>query len=118
VAFLIILILLILFWFLIVMPQRRRQRAHTAMQDSVVVGDEIITAGGLHGEVVSVGAEVVQIEIARDVVVRLDRRAIAAVARELDEEELEDEEDAAELEEADPDLDEQGAEAGEDAKAR
>ena len=36
----------------------------------VNVGDEIITAGGLHGEVVSMGGEVVRVEIAPDVVVR------------------------------------------------
>lgn len=113
--YLLILILFILFWFLIVMPQRRKQRAHAAMQDSIVVGDEIITAGGLHGEVVSLGEDVVQIEIAPDVVVRLDRRAVAAVARDLDEEEFEEED---ELEEAESAFEEQGAEAGEDAKAR
>ena len=33
------------------LPARRRQRSHAAMQDSVEVGDEIITAGGLHGVV-------------------------------------------------------------------
>ena len=29
-------------------PSRRRQRSHAAMQDALAVGDEIITAGGLH----------------------------------------------------------------------
>ena len=30
------------------LPARRRQRAHAAMQDAIAVGDEIITAGGMH----------------------------------------------------------------------
>ena len=91
--FLIIVLVLVLFWFAFLVPQRRRQRAHVAMQDSVGVGDEIITAGGMHGEVVSDEGETLRIEIAPDVVVRLDRRAVAAVARDLDELEPPDEDE-------------------------
>jgi preprotein translocase subunit YajC len=50
------------------------------MQDAVDVGDEIISAGGIHGTVLAVGDEDLRVEIARDVVVTLDRRAVAAVA--------------------------------------
>ena len=35
-------------WVFLALPARRRQRAHAAMQDDVAVGDEIITAGGMH----------------------------------------------------------------------
>jgi preprotein translocase subunit YajC len=51
------------------------------MQDSLAVGDEIITAGGLHGVVRELGETELQVEIAPDVVATLDRRAVAAVAR-------------------------------------
>ena len=54
------------------------------MQDSVDVGDEIITAGGLHGVVREIGDDTLKIEIAPDVVAILDRRAVAAVAREVE----------------------------------
>ena len=79
-AFLYVLIVIgILFWFVSIQPQRRRQRAHMAMQDAVVEGVEIITAGGLHGTVVEAGETIVSIEIAPGTVVRVDRRAVAAV---------------------------------------
>ena len=94
--FLVVVVLLLLVWFVILVPQRRRQRAHMAMQDSVGVGDEIITAGGMHGEVVSDEGDTLRIEIAPEVVVRLDRRAVAAVARDLDELEPADEDDEVE----------------------
>jgi preprotein translocase subunit YajC len=71
-------ILFAFFWFFVLLPQRRKQSSHTNMQDGVAVGDEIITAGGLHGEVVGLEESVVQIEVAPDVRVRIDRRAIAA----------------------------------------
>jgi preprotein translocase subunit YajC len=80
-----------------VLPARRRRTQHGAMQDSVEVGDEIITAGGLHGRVVEDEGETVRIEIASGVVATLDRRAIAAVATEVEvETEVVAEEDAAE----------------------
>jgi len=66
------------------LPARRRQRAHAAMQDDVNEGDEIITAGGVHGIVREAGEDELRIEIAPGVIVTLDRRAVAAVAQEID----------------------------------
>jgi preprotein translocase subunit YajC len=84
--FLILLILFVTVWILFVLPARRRRSQHEAMQDSVDVGDEIITAGGMHGTVVELHEDAARVEIAPTVVVTLDRRAIAAVAREIEEE--------------------------------
>jgi preprotein translocase subunit YajC len=76
------------------------------MQDEVGVGDEIITAGGIHGEVVGDDGEILQVLIAPDVVVDLDRRAIAAVARDEDDNDDEDDDElgepAAEAEDTSP----------------
>jgi preprotein translocase subunit YajC len=82
--FLIILVLFGAVWLLFVVPARRRRLSHSAMQDGVEVGDEIITAGGLHGTVREVEDDQVRVEIAPSVVVTLDRRAIAAVATEIE----------------------------------
>src|SRR5215471_16793737 len=81
----IIAIVLALGWLLLAVPNRRRARAHAAMQDSLVVGDEIITAGGLHAVVRELGESELRVEIAPNVVATLDRRAVAAVAEEIDE---------------------------------
>jgi preprotein translocase subunit YajC len=83
VALLVLIALLVLFWFVWVMPQRRRQRRHVEdllrLIELLQPGDEIITAGGLHGTVRAVADEEVLVEIAPGVEVRLDRRAVAAV---------------------------------------
>jgi preprotein translocase subunit YajC len=79
----VIVILLALAWLFLVLPARRRQRAHREMQDDIAVGDEIITAGGIHAIVQEAGEEELRVEIAPGTVVRLDRRAVAAVARDL-----------------------------------
>jgi preprotein translocase subunit YajC len=80
----VIAILLGLGWLFLVAPSRRRQRAHEAMQDDLAEGDEIITAGGIHGIVREAGEAQLRVEIADRVVVTLDRRAVAAVARDVE----------------------------------
>jgi preprotein translocase subunit YajC len=76
-----IIALFFLLWLLVIRPQRRRQMQQLEMQNEIHVDDEIITAGGLHGHVREVGDDVITVEIAPEVRVRLDRRAVAAVVR-------------------------------------
>jgi preprotein translocase subunit YajC len=83
-GFLILVVVLGAVWLLFVIPARGRRRSHGAMQDSVELGDEIITAGGLHGTVKAFEDDTVKVEIATGVVATLDRRAVAAVARDLE----------------------------------
>jgi preprotein translocase subunit YajC len=93
-SYLILIILLAVVWFALVLPSRRRRASHTAMQDSLELGDEIITAGGLHATIRELGDEELRVEIAPGVVATLDRRAVAAVARELPEDDSEPETEA------------------------
>jgi preprotein translocase subunit YajC len=62
------------------------------MQDAVTEGIEIITAGGLHGTIVEAGETIVRIEVAPGTIVRVDRRAVAAVVPPDDDEDEEPEE--------------------------
>jgi len=94
VSFLIIIVaLFVLMWLLLIRPQRKRSQQQMVMQDTLRKGDEIITAGGLHGTVVSIEDDVLEIEIAKDIVSRLDRRAVAAIVA-PEEEEPEEEPEA------------------------
>jgi preprotein translocase subunit YajC len=82
----VIVVLFFLMWLLLIRPQRRRSQQQLVMQDALRKGEEIITAGGLHGTVVSIEDDVLEIEIAKGTIVRLDRRAVAAVANPEEEE--------------------------------
>ena len=83
-GFLILILIFGAIWLLFVMPARRRRMSHARMQDTVAQGDDVITAGGIHGKVREVTDDLVHLEIAAGVVVEVDRRAIAAVAREVE----------------------------------
>lgn len=71
-------ILVAAFFLLIVVPQRRRMAAHQRLMASLVVGDEVVTAGGFHGTITSLGDTTLGLEIAPGVVVEVARGAISA----------------------------------------
>jgi preprotein translocase subunit YajC len=80
----VIVALFALLWLFVLRPQRRRSTEQIQMQDTLRVGDEVITAGGIRGFVRQLDEEVLKVEIAPEVVVRLDRRAVAALVQEED----------------------------------
>jgi preprotein translocase subunit YajC len=76
-AFLVILVILFaLMWFVMIRPQRRQRTEQAHMLSTLEVGDEIVTAGGLYGEIRSVEEDDLSVEIAPNVVVRVARRAV------------------------------------------
>jgi len=66
-------------YFLLIRPQRQQQRKHADLLSSLKPGDEVVTAGGIYGEVVQIDAERVMLEIDEDVRIAVARRAIASV---------------------------------------
>jgi preprotein translocase subunit YajC len=81
-----ILVLLVLMWFMLIRPQRRRQVETQRMIDSLQVGKEIVTAGGLYGTVTALGDDEVRVEIADGIEVRIAKRAVAGVVSEDEDE--------------------------------
>jgi preprotein translocase subunit YajC len=88
-AYLFILVLLAIVWFFLIRPRQRQMRAQQQQMASLQVGDEIVTAGGLYGTVKAVEDDEVRLEVAPDVVVRIAKRAVAAVLTENAPDELE-----------------------------
>ena len=64
-------------WCLIVRPQQQRMREQRELVAALAPGDRVITAGGIHGELVSVDDETVELRVAAGVVLTIARPAIA-----------------------------------------
>ena len=60
-----------IFYFMIIRPQQRQQKTHKAYLDSLKKGDEVITNGGLIGRIAAVQGDVLTLEIANNVRVRV-----------------------------------------------
>jgi preprotein translocase subunit YajC len=105
-GFLLVLLAMFAFlYFLLIRPQRQQQRRIAEMLSELKVGDEVLTAGGIYGEVVQLDTERVMLEIDDDVRIAVARRAIASVVPPEELQRLEaDEEEEAEAEEADDGL--------------
>jgi preprotein translocase subunit YajC len=98
---LLIVLAFIVLYFVMVRPQKRRQLAAQRMLQELVVGDQVLTAAGIYGEVTTLLDDTdVLVRIAPDVEVRVARRAIGAVIR--DEEPSEELEAPAEPEQTGP----------------
>ncbi len=91
-SYIFILVLLALFWFMLIRPQRRRQVESQRLVDSLAVGKEIVTAGGLYGTITALDDDEARVEIADGVEVRIAKRAIAGVLSEEEDEPEEPEE--------------------------
>jgi preprotein translocase subunit YajC len=74
-----------IFYFLLIRPQQKRAKQHKALIDALKSGDQVVTAGGIHGKVVAVQDSVVTVEIATGVRIKLVRTSIASTAAGSDE---------------------------------
>ena len=59
-------LLFLVFYFVLIRPQRKRDKETQRMRNSIQVGDEVITAGGIVGLVVSIKEDTVVIETGGD----------------------------------------------------
>ena len=66
-----------LMWVLLILPQQRRMRQHQAVIASLRAGDEVVTAGGVYGTIVSVDEDTLAVEVAPGVVLRVLRNAVS-----------------------------------------
>ena len=95
----IIVVLFVLLWFVLIRPQRARAQEQQRRLESVEVGDEVLTVGGIYGIVQELepeeeGGDLV-VEIAEGIHVRVARKGLAMVVKpdeEDDEEEAETDE--------------------------
>jgi preprotein translocase subunit YajC len=87
---LILAILLLAFWFILVRPQRARAREQQKLIHDLEPGDEIVSTGGLYGTITRIEGEVLHVEIAPGLIVRMARGAIAGIVETEEEPEPED----------------------------
>ena len=65
-----------IFYFVILMPMQRKQKKVQEFQQSLKVGDRVVTTGGIFGEITKVSDESVQLQIADKVRINISRAAI------------------------------------------
>ena len=75
-----IVVMFVALYFFILRPQKKQEKQVRDMRDSLQVGDEITTIGGLIGKIVSIKDETLVMETSRDgTKIRILRSAVRCV---------------------------------------
>ena len=76
-SLLLLLLMGVFFYFLLIRPQQRRARQQRALIDSLEVGDEVMTIGGMFGTIRRLDEDRVTLEVTPGVDLQLAKSAIA-----------------------------------------
>ena len=74
-----LILLFVVFYIFLIRPQMKRQKEHTKMIKALEVEDEVVTNGGLLGKIKELDESFLRIEIAGEVVVKVQRQAVAQI---------------------------------------
>lgn len=72
-----LLLLVVVFYFLLIRPQQRRVRQHRELMNSVDVGDEVMTVGGMYGTVKELDDSTMILELSPGTSAKFSRQAVS-----------------------------------------
>jgi len=70
-------VMILVFWLLIIRPQQKQKKKQEAFLSALKPGDKVLTSGGVIGRVINVSGDVVTLEVAKDVRMRVVKGHIA-----------------------------------------
>ncbi len=68
-----------IFYFLLIRPQQKRAKQQKELVGGLKAGDNVVTAGGIHGSITAVEDATVTIEIAKGVKIKINRGSVTDV---------------------------------------
>lgn len=77
-----VLLMAVAFYLLLWRPQQRRMSMVRALQSQLEQGNDVLTTSGIYGQIVRLGADDADLEIAPGTVIRVARGAIGQVVTE------------------------------------
>lgn len=73
-----------IFYFLVIAPANKQRKKTEVMLGGLQKGDQVVTAGGIHGTIHSVDLDTVIVKIAENVKIKVSRASIAGLAGETE----------------------------------
>jgi preprotein translocase subunit YajC len=80
-AFIPLILMFAIFYFLLIRPQQKKAKAHKETLSTIKKGDQIVSSGGLHGVITGLTDDIVTMEIAPKVRVKISRGSVAGVLK-------------------------------------
>ena len=74
-GFIFLILMFVVLYFFMIRPQQKRQKEIQKFQNAITEGTSVVTGGGIYGTVrkIDLAANIVEIEIAKGVVIRVDK---------------------------------------------
>lgn len=63
-------------YLLIIRPQKKRQKEHDTLVNALALGVEVVTIGGIHGEVSRIKDDTLWIKISNNVEIEIEKSAV------------------------------------------
>lgn len=73
---LMIVAIIVIFYFFMIRPQQKKQKEIKKFRESLTVGSNVVTAGGIYGKIRKVRDTTFDLEIARDTVITIDKGSV------------------------------------------
>lgn len=74
-----ILAMIVIFYFFMIRPQSKKQKELRKAREAMKKGDKVVTAGGIHGRIKELKDNIVQLEIAPNVTIKIDKNSVFAL---------------------------------------
>ena len=69
-------LIFVVFYFFMIRPQQKKQKELQAQRDALKKGDKVITAGGIYGQIKEIQETTFLIEVAKDVIIKVDKGSV------------------------------------------
>lgn len=85
-SFVPIILLFAAMYFLMIAPQRKKQKEHDKMLKALVTGDEVVTSGGIFGQITNVKEDRFVIRVADNTKIEVGKSFVSTLVRKSGEE--------------------------------
>ena len=75
-SFLPLILIVVVFYFFMIRPQMKRQKETRQFRENLKKGDKVVTTGGIYGKISELKETVIHLEIAKDVIIKVDKNGI------------------------------------------
>jgi len=76
-------LIFVVFYFFMIRPQTKKQKELQKQREAMKKGDKVITAGGIHGVIKEVSDATLLIEIAKEVIIKVDKASVYVSAEDV-----------------------------------
>ena len=71
-----IIAMIVIFYFFMIRPQSKKQKELKKAREAMQKGDNVVTAGGIHGKIKEISDNTILVEVAQGVTLKVDKASV------------------------------------------